>query len=110
MSKCIAAAGGSSRLNGVFFPYSFVIVRYEIPMATSLGIPRATRVSLTNVLEFMCFEEYINQPMHPDLTAWHGNGCFCIDILFLERASESSMPNLSSATGGSFAVTQRRFK
>ena len=108
MSRWMAAAGGLSLFYGGLLPYSLTMVRYEIPAATSFGIPSAVLVSLMKAVVLICLHEYINHPMQHDFAAWHGCGCQFIDILYLGRASASSMSNRSRGTGGSREVTQRR--
>ncbi len=96
----MAAAGGFSLSKAGFLPCSLAIERNWMPIATVSGIFRAFLMAGMKVLEFILLQEYIIQPMHSDLVAWHALGCLWMDMRCLELAnwSASSMPNRASGT------------
>ncbi len=65
-------------------PFSLAMVRYWIPTLTSFGIFRGFLRAGMNVAEFIPLQEYIIQPMHSDLAAWHALGCRLIDMRCFE--------------------------
>ena len=102
ISRWMADAGALvwSLSKAGLFPFSSEMARYCTPIATSSGMLRASFRAGRKVSEFMLLHDYINQPMHVDLAAWHGRGWLRIDILCLERemGPSNSVPNLASGT------------
>ena len=108
----MAAAGGLSQSNFGFLPVSLAIIWYCMPISTLSGIFKVFLMAGTKVSDLMFLQEYIIQPMHSDLAAWHGLGCRWIVILCFELVnwSCSSCPNVLGATGCVVGDIRRRLR